>query len=77
MDGANRNPVMAESKLQADSVIPSSSEIEAMIAAEIACTTKQMTSKEISTLSAESFHDILQCAYKNACNGIQSVIYTS
>lgn len=61
-------PTVAESRPPAYNVVQSHRKIEAMITLQIDCTTKQMVSKETTTVVAESMHDVMHRMYEIACN---------
>lgn len=72
------NPVVAESKQNANSVIMSSRNLKEMIAEETGPATEKIFTREASTLFVyESFLYILQCAYNSAQLGGRSLIYNA
>lgn len=67
-------PTAAESRPQANNVVPGNTKSGAMGVAKIACTASLMVAKETSALVGHPLEDILQCAQKNACTEVYSVI---
>lgn len=67
--------MLAESKPLLDKVVPNNSEMEVMVATQIARTTAQMLSKDSSALATESLDDILQCPYEIIRTGVCSAIH--